>query len=80
MHIGEAGIEEPMWVFMGFMQRTVREGWFTEHPVGIRKITRIILTTPVPLRSAPSRSVVENGILSTRDGTKSILEIEFDHH
>ena len=42
-HIGEAGIEEPMWVYLGFMQRTHRQQWFVEHPIGIREITGLVL-------------------------------------
>ena len=55
MNIGEAGVEEPMWVYMNFMQRVQREQWFIEHPIGIRQITGLTLTTPVPLRSAVGR-------------------------
>jgi hypothetical protein len=78
--IGEAGIEEPMWVYMSFMRRSHREAQFAEHLVGIREITGLTLTTPVLLRSAASQTVIENGILSTREGDKSFLEIEFDHN
>jgi hypothetical protein len=78
MNIGEAGVEEPMWVYLSFMQRVQREQWFIEHPIGIRQITGLTLTTPVPLRSAVAQTVVENGILSTLTGTTSLLEIEFD--
>src|SRR4029077_9374362 len=78
MNIGEAGVEEPMWVYLNFMQRVQREQWFIEHPIGIHQITGLTLTTPVPLRSAVAQAVVENGILSTRTGTTSLLEIEFD--
>jgi hypothetical protein len=39
MNIGEAGVEEPMWVYLNFMQRVQREQWFIEHPIGIRQIT-----------------------------------------
>jgi hypothetical protein len=79
MHIGEAGIEEPMWVYLNFMRRAAREAWFVEHPIGIREMTGLTLTTSVPLRSAASQSVVENGILSTREGENPLLEIEFDN-
>jgi hypothetical protein len=78
-HIGEAGIEEPMWIYMSFMRRSYREGHFSEHPIGIREITGLTLTTPAPLLSAASQRVVENGILSTRAGERSLLEIEFDN-
>jgi hypothetical protein len=75
MHIGDVGIEEPMWVYLSFMRRAQREQWFIEHPIGIRRLT---LTTPVPLRSNVSQKIVESGILSTRTGATSLLEIEFD--
>ena len=78
MDIGEAGIEEPMWVYMSFMKRAQREQWFIEHPIGIREITGITLTTSTPLRSTASQKVVESGILATRTGATSLLEIEFD--
>jgi hypothetical protein len=78
MHIGEAGIEEPMWVYLSFMRRVHREQWFIEHPIGIREITGLTLTTPVPLRSNASLKIVESGILANRTGTTSLLEIEFD--
>ena len=78
MHIGEAGIEEPMWVYMSFMKRAQREHWFIQHPAGIREITGLALTTSVPLCSPVSQRVVESGILSTRTGAAPLLEIEFD--
>ena len=78
MHLGETGVEEPMWVYLGFMRRFDREQRFIEHPIGIQEITKLTLTTPVPLRSTASQSVVESGILSSKDGPESLLEIEFD--
>jgi hypothetical protein len=80
MHISEAGIEEPMWVHLSFMRRAQREGWFTEHPIGVREITRLTLTTPMPLRSNASQKIIESGVLATRTGATSLLEIEFDGH
>jgi Glyoxalase-like domain len=78
MHIGEAGIEEPMWIYMSFMTRSQREHWFTDHPSGAREITRLILTTPTPLRSNASQKIIENGVLTARTGATSLLEIELD--
>jgi|SoimicMinimDraft_17_1059745.scaffolds.fasta_scaffold18332_1 hypothetical protein len=80
MYIGEAGIDEPMWVHLSFMRRTQREGWFTDHPIGVREITRLTLTTPMPLRSDASQKIIESGVLATRTGATSLLEIEFDGH
>jgi hypothetical protein len=78
LHIDEAGVEEPMWVYLSFMRRTQREKWFTEHPVGIREITGLILTTSLPLRSHAARRVIESEILTTRTGARSLLEVQFD--
>jgi hypothetical protein len=78
MHIGEAGIEEPLWVYLSFMQRAQREQWFVEHPIGIREMTGLTLTTPAPLRSEVSQKIMESGILRAQTGATSLLEIEFD--
>jgi hypothetical protein len=78
MQIGEAGIEEPMWVHLSFMRRAQREGWFTKHPIGVREITRLALTTPTSLRSNASQKMVESGVFATRTGSTFLLEIEFD--
>jgi len=78
MHIAETGVEEPMWVYLSFMRRVDREQRFVEHPIGVREITGLTLTTPVPLRSGASQVALENRILSSRDGPKPQLEIEFD--
>jgi hypothetical protein len=78
MHIGEARIEEPMWVYMSFMKRVQREQWFIEHPIGIREITGLTLTISTPLSSTVSHKIVESGILAIRTGAMSLLEIEFD--
>lgn len=80
LQIGEAGIEEPMWVHLSFVRRTQREGWFTKHPIGVREITRLTLTTPMPLRSNASQRIIENKVLAIRTGEKSLLEIECDCH
>src|ERR1700694_1245164 len=78
MLIAEAGVEEPMWVHLDFMRRVDREQRFVEHPIGIRAITGLALTSPVPLCSAASQKLIENGVLSNRSGTAPLLEIEFD--
>ena len=67
-----------MWVYLSFMRRAQREKWFIEHPIGIRKITGLTLTSPVPLRSPVAQRIVESGVLSVRMGATSLLEIEFD--
>ena len=79
MHVGEAGLDEPMWVYLDFLTRSEREGHFVEHPAGIREITSLVLTSPVSLRSHAAQVVVDAKVLSTKPGTKHLLEIEFDH-
>jgi hypothetical protein len=79
MHIGEAGVTEPMWVYLGFMRRTYREEQFVEHPIGIRAITGLTLTTAAPLMSAASQAMVRNEVISAQVGKGFLLEIEFDN-
>ena len=78
MHIGETGVEEPMWFYLNFMRRANREQQFIEHPIGIREITGLTVTTIAPLSSSVSQSVVQSGVLSTRTGSEHLLEIYFD--
>jgi hypothetical protein len=78
MHVGEAEIEEPMWVYLSFQRRAQYQQRFAEHPAGIREITGLTLTTRVPLRSGVSQKIVESGILAARTGAAPVLEIEFD--
>jgi len=80
MHIGEAGLEEPMWVYLSFLTRVQREQWFCEHPVGIREITGLTLHSPVPLRSNASEKLVESAIVQITIGPSYLLEIEFDQN
>jgi Glyoxalase-like domain len=78
MHLAETGVEEPMWIYFGFLRRADRARWFTEHPAGIREITGLSLTSRIPVRSTASQRMIENKILSIQEGAKSLLEIEFD--
>ena len=78
MQVGEAGFEEPMWIYLDFMRRSQREKWFKEHRAKIREITGLTLTSPVPIRSDASRKIVEDGVLEVRAGMEPLLEVEFD--
>jgi len=80
MHIGEAGIDEPLWVYLGFLRRAHREELFIEHPVGIRAITGLTLTSAAPLHSAVFQALVQCGVLSVCRGEAPLLEIEFDNN
>jgi len=72
VHIGDVGIEEPMWVYLSFMRRVQRKQWFIEwfieHPIGIREITGLTLISPKPLRSPGAQRIVESGVLAARMG------------
>lgn len=78
MLVGETGIEEPMWVYLSFQKRAQYLQRFAEHPVGIREISGLTLTTCVPPRSCVSQKIMKSGILTTRTGVTPLLEIEFD--
>jgi hypothetical protein len=78
MHIGEAGIEEPMWVYLSFLTRSQRRDWFREHAAGIREITRLTLHTPVALRSRAAQILVDAEVIDVASSTSYGLEVEFD--
>jgi hypothetical protein len=80
MHIGEAGVEEPMWVYFSFLTRNQRQQWFHEHPSGLREITRVVLQTPVPFRSAAAQKLIEAGVVHPETSARYGIEIEFDHN
>ena len=78
MHVGEAGVEEPMWLYMDFQRRASCEARFTGHPGGMREVTGLALTSPLPLRSAAAQVMAQEGVLSIREGAEHLLEVEFD--
>jgi hypothetical protein len=78
IHIGATSVEEPMWFYLDFMRRANREHQFMEHPIGIREITGLNLTTIAPLTSSVSQRVIQSGVLSTRTGSEPLLEVHFD--
>ena len=75
MHIRDAGIEGPMWIYLAFLTRALWEQNFTEHPIGIQRLTRMTLTSPVWLRSnaSPLRELAKSGFLNP--GTRNISRI-----
>ena len=78
MHLGEAGIEEPMWIYLAFARRADRERHFAGHPAGICEVTSVTLRSPVSMGSEASKQVIEEGVLKTSLGPAPSLEIEFD--
>jgi hypothetical protein len=81
LFIGDAGVEEPMWVYFDFMRRAMREAHFKVHPIGIREVTGLVIHTPIVLESEASRVVASNGVFSAYASAHAhLLEIEFDHH
>ena len=67
-----------LWVYLSFMRRVDREQKFIGHPIGLREVTALTLTTPLLLLSPTSQTMVKNRMVSTRLGEGSFLEIEFD--
>jgi Glyoxalase-like domain len=78
IYLAPSGVEEPMWLFMPFLQGLHQERRFVAHPNGAREITKLTLTTPVPLRSSAAQALVENAILSIREGSEYLLTIELN--
>ena len=74
LHIGDAGIDEPMWVFMPLLRQRGME--IPEHPNRVREITALRLRSPTPLRSCTAEALP---ILTVECGSTHLLTIEFDH-
>ena len=74
LHIGDTGIDEPMWVFMPLLRQRGRE--IPEHPNGVREITALTLKSPSPLRSGIAEALP---ILTIEPGPTHLLTVEFDH-
>lgn len=74
LHIGDTGIDEPMWVFMPFPRR--RDMEIPDHPNGIREITALRLTCPTPVCSAAAEA---SPMLAINSGPMHLLTIEFDN-
>jgi hypothetical protein len=72
-------VEEPLWLFMPFLRRLHHEQRFVVHPNGAREITRLMLTTPVPLQSFAAQALVESAIFSNRTGSEYLVTIELDN-
>ena len=74
LYIGDAGIEEPMWVFMPFFRLQGEE--IPRHPNGVRQITGLTLASPAPVRSRAAEALP---ILTMYSGPEHLLTIEFDN-
>src|SRR5260370_6874092 len=80
IYLAPTGVEEPMWLFMPFLHRLNHEQHFVAHPNGGHEITKLTLTTPVTLQSSAAHALVENAVLSIRDGPEYLLTIELDNN
>lgn len=78
MHVGDAGVEEPMWVYLSFLRREMREQWFVPHANGAREVTGLMVVSPGAFWSEASRRVVEDGVLLVVAGAEHLLQIELD--
>jgi len=79
MYIGEAGVSEPMWIYVDFRDRAQRRKHFVENGAGLSEITALELTTRSTLDSECARFAMEVGVITTRTGLEPLLEVEFDH-
>jgi hypothetical protein len=78
IYLAPTGVEEPMWLFMPFLRRLHYTQRFVAHPNGAREITKMTLTAPTPVQSSAAQALIENAILSVREGAEYLLTIEFD--
>lgn len=78
MHVGDAGLDEPMWVYLDFLRREAWESRFVAHPAGLREVTEVTIQTPTKLTSAPARRAIEDGVLSGVEGREFALELQVD--
>jgi hypothetical protein len=79
MYIGEAGVSEPMWIYMDFLDRAQRRKHFLRNGAGVSEITALELTTRSALDSECARVAMEDGVITARTGSEPLLEVEFDH-
>jgi hypothetical protein len=78
LYVGEAPVEEPMWVHLDFVDREHRVRNFTQHANGATDITGLRLVTPVKQRSDAACVAIENGVITQVVGSEHLLEIEID--
>ena len=78
IYLAPTGLQEPMWLFMPFLQRLNYEQRFAEHPNGARVITRLTLSTPVTSQSSAAQALVADEVLSIHEGAEYLLAVELD--
>jgi hypothetical protein len=78
MHVGDAGLDEPMWVYLDFLRGEDWESRFAEHPAGIRKVTEVTLHTPTTLMSEAARQAAADRVLREAASPSYLLEMTFD--
>jgi hypothetical protein len=71
----EAGLEDPMWVYLPFLKAASRT---IGHAIGVDEITSVRLTSPLLPQMAVSRSLAEMGVIALASGPAYLLELEFD--
>jgi hypothetical protein len=76
MYVADAGLEEPMWVYADFLRARAHSD--VAHPCGMRELTGVRLTSPVPPSSSATLTIVSAGILEWQEGAEHLLDLEFD--
>ena len=74
--VTEAGVEEPMWVFMPMSKRLGSS--VVGHLNGVGSVTRVVLVSPRPIRSRAAQVLTDAGVLVVEYGPEWLLRIQFD--
>jgi len=69
------GLDEPMWCYMEG-GREMRQP--TEHPAGLREITRVRLVCPPLSETSVTRAMASKKAIALETGPEHLLELEFD--
>ena len=77
-----AGLDEPMWFYLDFVGpielRRLREAEPKEHPIGVRELTRIHLSSPTEPPSEAARVLRERGVVTFAAASEYLAELTFD--
>src|SRR5688572_18104825 len=72
IYFSPAGLEEPMWLFLPYLEGDLYAPRFVPHPNGAREITGLRLVSPVPFQSPAAQA------LTVSDGPEYLAILELD--
>lgn len=78
IQIGDAALAEPLWAYMSFLSRAMRERRFEPHACGVRQITSVRIAGPEELRSAAAQYANSAGVCECSREPDVLMEIRFD--